>query len=190
MAEYLNFPNKKIIVGITGGVAAYKSIGLCSYLKQQGADVYPVMTRGSEKFINKNMFRAITGKDALVEVWEEPFENKIAHIHLADEADLIVVVPATANFIAKHANGIADDMLSNILLAVSNRQKVLFCPAMNVNMYNHPATQKNLVTLMDYGINILEPSTGYLACGYEAEGKLPDTDVITKKMLSILYPNR
>jgi phosphopantothenoylcysteine decarboxylase/phosphopantothenate--cysteine ligase len=180
------FKNKNIIIGITGGIAAYKAIGLCSYLSQQEANVIPIMTRGATKMICPTTLRGITGNEVMIEVWEEPFPKKIAHIHLADTADLIIIAPATAHFIAKHANGLADDMLSNVLLAVEKRSKILFCPAMNVHMYNHPATKRNIQLLKDYNINILEPVVGHLACGYNAEGKLPETNEIVDKALEIL----
>lgn len=176
------FKDKTIVVGITGGIAAYKAAGLCSHLAQQGANVFVVMTDHATQFIAPLTFHALTGNEVVTSVFEEKHPKKLAHIHLADTADLIVVAPATANFIAKHVNGLADDMLSNILLATEHREKILFCPAMNVHMYNHPATQKNLKELKSYGIEVLDPDSGHLACGYDAVGKLASTENIVKKM--------
>ncbi|MNV72447.1 Coenzyme A biosynthesis bifunctional protein CoaBC [compost metagenome] len=144
------------------------------------------MSRGAKKFVEPITFRGVTGNDPIIEVWEEPFPKKVAHVYLADIADAIVIVPATAHFIAKHANGLADDMLTNVLLATNDSSKVIFCPAMNVNMYNHPATKRNIKILEEYGINILPPEIGHLVCGYEAEGKLPSTPIIVECIRQII----
>jgi phosphopantothenoylcysteine decarboxylase/phosphopantothenate--cysteine ligase len=180
------FKDKKIVLGVTGGIAAYKAAGLASYLSQAGANVQVVMTENAHEFITPLTFQALTGNDVLTSVFDERFPKKIAHIHLADNADLIVVAPATANVIAKMANGLADDMLLNLLLAVPDQNKVLICPAMNVHMYTHQATQKNLETIKSFGLHVLDPASGHLACGYDAVGKLPSTEVIVEKMKEML----
>jgi phosphopantothenoylcysteine decarboxylase/phosphopantothenate--cysteine ligase len=184
--EDAKFKDKTVVVGVTGGIAAFKSASLCSALKQMGANVYAVMTKGAHEFIGAATLQGLTGNPVLTHVFEEPFPGKIAHIHLADTADLIIVAPATANFIAKHANGLADDMLSTILLATKNRGKIIICPAMNVNMYQHPATQRNLAWIHSTGVHFLDPASGRLACGYDDIGKLPDTTVILNKAREII----
>ncbi|MDF2533879.1 MAG: bifunctional 4-phosphopantothenoylcysteine decarboxylase/phosphopantothenoylcysteine synthetase [Bacillales bacterium] len=176
------FMNKTFVVGITGGIASYKAIGLCSYLKQQGASVFPVMTRGAAKMIQPASVRGVVGRDPLIEVWEEPIPNAIAHIYLAEQAHAIIVAPATAHTIAKHHAGLADDMLTNILLATENKEKILFCPAMNVHMWQHPATQRNVNEMKSWGIQFLEPTSGNLACGVNDVGRLPETPEIVAKI--------
>lgn len=172
------FKDKTIVLGVTGGIAAYKAASLCSQLHQQGADVHVVMTENARKFITPMTFQALSHNEVLCDTFQEEDPKYIAHIQYADIADLIIVAPATAQTIAKTANGIADNMLGNILLAVSDFSKVVICPAMNVNMLHNPLTMANVNRLKQIGMNILEPTSGHLACGYEAEGKLPDTITI------------
>ena len=175
---------KTIIVGITGGIASFKSASLASQLKQKGFNVHVVMTKNATKFITPLTLQALSGNHVTVDTFEENIPDVINHIHLADIADLIIVSPATANFIAKMAHGLADNMLSNILLAA--KCKVLICPAMNVNMYHNPITQRNITILKELGIHFLDPISGHLACGYEAEGKLPPTETIVETIDSLL----
>lgn len=180
------FKDKKIVLGVTGGIAAYKAASLCSQLKQQGADVHVVMTENAKKFVTPITFQALSHNEVLCDTFQEEDPKYIAHIHYADVADLIIVAPATAQTIAKTANGIADNMLGNILLAVSDFNKVLICPAMNVNMLCNPLTMANVNRLKEIGMNVLNPTNGHLACGYEAEGKLPDTKTIMDECERIL----
>jgi phosphopantothenoylcysteine decarboxylase/phosphopantothenate--cysteine ligase len=176
---------KTVILGVTGGIAAYKSPSLASQLRQRGYNTQAVVTKSALEFTTRVSLQAMSGNYVLMNTFEETNPSVINHIDLADKADLIVIAPATANFIAKLANGLADDMLSNILLAA--KCKVLICPAMNVNMYHHPLTYKNIQTLKELcGYEFLDPETGHLACGYEAEGKLPSIKEIVDKIDSLL----
>ncbi len=164
--------DNKILLCVSGGIAAYKAIDLASRLTKLGCEVKTVLTANAQEFVAPVNFEAITHSSAHTSLWED--SDPIPHITLADWADLIVVAPATANIIAKAAAGLADDLLSTLLLA--HTQPALFIPAMNVHMYNHPATQANLATLRQRGNHILEPDSGMLACGYEGVGKYPPND--------------
>ncbi|MDP3113575.1 MAG: bifunctional phosphopantothenoylcysteine decarboxylase/phosphopantothenate--cysteine ligase CoaBC [Candidatus Cloacimonadaceae bacterium] len=159
----------RFLLCVTGGIAAYKAIDLASRLVKSGFEVKSILTANAERFVSGMNFAAITHNDAHTDMWTDT--DPIPHITLADWADLIVVAPATANIMAKAVTGIADDLLSSVLLA--HTKPVLFVPAMNVHMYSHPATQANIISLKRLGHNILEPVTGMLACGYEGKGKYP-----------------
>lgn len=172
---------KFIVVGVSGGIAAFKACQLVSDLSKK-YDVQVIMTKNACNFVNPITFETLTKKKCLVDTFDRNFEFKVEHISVAKACDVFVVVPATANVIAKFANGIADDMLSTTMLAC-NKPRII-CPAMNVNMYENPATQKNLETLKNYGYKIVEPGVGYLACGDEAKGRLADLEDI-KEAISI-----
>lgn len=174
--------NKTIVLGVTGGIAAYKTAYLASALKKQHADVHVVMTKHATEFISPLTFETLTNNRCTVEMFDRHFEYDVKHISLAKSADLMVVAPATANFIAKAANGIADDMLSTVFLAAKCTKIVV--PAMNTAMYDNPATQDNLAKLEGYGVCILEPATGLLACGDEGKGKMPEPDEILAHILN------
>lgn len=178
---------KTILVGVTGGIAAFKTASLVSQLRQKEANVHVMMTKNATKFITPLTFQALSGNHVTVGVFEENNPEVINHIHLADSADLIVVSPATANFIAKMAHGLVDDMLGNVILATKSR--ILICPAMNVNMWTNPITQKNIQILKDLNYEFMNPVSGHLACGYEAEGKLPSTESILKQIEETLQNN-
>jgi len=165
---------KKILLCVTGGIAAYKVIDLASRLTKKGFAVRTVLTRNAQEFVSALNFAAITNESVQTELFGD--KDPIPHIHLADWADLIVVAPATANMMAKAVHGIADDLMSSILLA--HTQPVLWVPAMNVHMYEHPTTQDNIKQLLNRGNHVLEPSTGMLACGYEGKGKFPPAEEI------------
>lgn len=182
----MNLKNKRIIVGVTGGIAAYKSCDLVSKLVKTGADIRVVMTESAQNFVSPTTFSALTGNPTSVHMFDS--KESIPHIELVHSADLLVVVPATANIIGKMANGIADDLLSTMLLAASC--PVFFAPAMNINMYKHPAVQNNIQKLRGYGVLIREPDEGYLACGTTGKGRLPSTEVLFNDICSILKENR
>ncbi len=164
----------KILLCVTGGIAAYKAIDLASRLYKAGHSIQTILTEDARRFVSPINFAAITHGSVHDSLWTDP--DPIPHISLADWADLIVVAPATANTLAKAAHGMADELLTATLLA--HRKPILWVPAMNVNMYQNPATQANLAVLRDRGHHILEPQTGLLACAYEGKGKYPPNQEI------------
>lgn len=168
--------NKKIVLGVTGGIAAYKAIALTSKLSQAGAIVQVILTEGAQQFVTPLSFQAISRQPVYLDTFDELDPKKIQHIDLADWADLFVIAPATANIIGKYANGIADDMLSTTLLATT--APVYIAPAMNVDMYQHPAVQNNLDILAKRGVQFVDPNEGYLACGYTGKGRLAEPEEI------------
>ena len=167
--------DKNILLGVTGGISVYKSCEMLRMLMKEGANVNVVMTENAEKFVSKITFQYLSGNKVLSNMYDED-ESDIPHINLADSSDLILICPATANFISKYANGIADNLLLNILLAT--KASVTVCPAMNVNMYENPAIQENMQKLSKRGVNFIEPDSGELACGWEGKGRLADLDKI------------
>ena len=173
--------DKTIVLGVTGGIAAYKSAYLASALKKQHANVHVVMTEHATEFISPLTFETLTSNRVTVEMFDRHFEYDVKHISLAKAADLMIVAPATANFIAKAANGIADDMLSTVFLAAKCTKLVV--PAMNTAMYENPATQDNMARLAGYGVKIIEPATGLLACGDEGKGKMPEPEELLEHIL-------
>lgn len=173
--------DKTIVLGVTGGIAAYKSAYLASALKKQHANVHVVMTEHATEFISPLTFETLTSNRVTVEMFDRHFEYDVKHISLAKAADLMIVAPATANFIAKAANGIADDMLSTVFLAAKCTRLVV--PAMNTAMYENPATQDNMAKLAGYGVKIIEPATGLLACGDEGKGKMPEPEELLEHIL-------
>ena len=176
---------KKIVLGVTGGIAVYKAVDLVSKLRKEGADVRVVMTESAAKFVTPLTFKEISGNTVAVSMWAEDQEFHVEHIALADWADLMIIAPATANILAKAANGIADDLLSTVILA--SKTPIVLCPAMNCQMYINPITQDNLKKLANYGFIIMQPATGYLACGTSGVGRLPEPAEIiafTKNFIS------
>lgn len=163
---------KKILLGVTGGIAAYKAVDIVSRLRKAGAEVRVVMTREATEFVTELTFREISGNPVTVDMWAPIQHWNVAHIALADWADAVLVAPATANILAKAALGVADDMLTTTLLASTS--PLFFAPAMNCNMYAHPAVQKNIETLTARGAHIIAPETGKLACGAEGPGRLAE----------------
>ncbi len=164
--------SKKILLGISGGIAAYKACDLVRRLRDQGAEVHVVMTRGACQFVTPLTLQALSGNPVHTELFDLDQESKMSHIALAELPDLILVAPATADFMAKLAHGFCDDLLTT-LFAVSTKPKIL-CPSMNVNMWNNPAHQDNLKLLKERGMDVIQPDSGSLACGYEGMGRLPD----------------
>jgi phosphopantothenoylcysteine decarboxylase/phosphopantothenate--cysteine ligase len=170
------FKDLNVVIGITGGIAAYKACGIVSYLKSEGANVDVIMTRNACEFITPLTLETLSGNKVITDMFERPDYIDVKHISLARKADLFLIVPATANIIGKVANGIADDMLSTTIMATN--ATVIFAPAMNNGMYENPIVQNNLEKLKSYGYKIIEPTIGHLACGYEANGKLASTQTI------------
>jgi phosphopantothenoylcysteine decarboxylase / phosphopantothenate---cysteine ligase len=170
--------NKKILICVTGGIAVYKAVALVSKLSQAGADVKVVMTKSAMEFVTPLTFQAMSRNDVFFDTFDEKDSRVIAHIDLADWADLVIVAPATANVIGKVANGISDDMVSTVLLATT--AEVWFAPAMNVNMYEKPAVIRNIETLAKDGYRFIEPSEGFLACGYVGKGRLEEPEKIVE----------
>ena len=164
--------DKKIILGVTGGIAAYKAVEIASRLKKAGAVVRVVMTEEAKKFVTELTFREITGQPVTSDMWAEIQHYSVAHISLAEWADMVLIAPATANILAKADIGIADDFLSTMLLAT--KAIVVYSPAMNTNMFNHPATQGHIASLKSKGSRIIEPASGVLACGAVGAGRLPE----------------
>lgn len=170
--------NKKILVCVTGGIAVYKAVALVSKLSQAGADVKVVMTKSAMEFVTPLSFQAMSRNDVFFDTFDEKDSSVIAHIDLADWADLVLVAPATANSIGKMANGIGDDMVSTILLATT--AEIWVAPAMNVNMYNKQSVIRNIDTLAKDGLRFIEPSEGFLACGYVGKGRLEEPEKIVE----------
>lgn len=169
--------NKNILLCVSGGIAVYKAVALVSKLSQAGARVKVIMTASARQFVNPLSFQVMSKNDVYFDTFDEKDSNVIAHIDLADWADLILVAPATANVIGKLANGIADDMVTTTLLATT--VPVWIAPAMNVHMYDHPAVKRNLAQLATDGYQFIEPSEGFLACGYVGKGRLEEPEKIT-----------
>lgn len=170
--------NKKILVCVTGGIAVYKAVALVSKLSQAGADVKVIMTESAKEFVTPLTFQAMSRNDVFFDTFDEKDSKVIAHIDLADWADLIIVAPATANVLGKLANGIADNMVTTTLLATT--AEVWFAPAMNVDMYENKAVMRNIDVLSADGYRFIEPSEGFLACGYVGKGRLEEPERIVK----------
>ncbi|UCZ51787.1 bifunctional phosphopantothenoylcysteine decarboxylase/phosphopantothenate--cysteine ligase CoaBC [Bacillus shivajii] len=165
---------KRILLCVTGGIAVFKAAALTSKLIQHQYEVKVLMTSSAQEFVTPLTFQALSRDRVYTDTFEEKDPTKIAHIDIADWADLVLIAPATANVIGKLANGIADDMVSTTLLATT--APIMIAPAMNVNMYANPAVQKNMVTLKEYGYTFIEPNEGYLACGYEGKGRMSEPE--------------
>ncbi|MGN0244419.1 MAG: bifunctional phosphopantothenoylcysteine decarboxylase/phosphopantothenate--cysteine ligase CoaBC [Lachnospiraceae bacterium] len=176
--------HKKIIIGVTGSIAAYKIAGLCSMLKKQKADVTVIMTQNATNFMHPITFETLTGNKCLIDTFDRNFQYDVEHVELAKAADVFLVAPASANVIAKAAHGIADDMLTTTLLAATCPK--LFAPAMNTRMYQNEITQDNLRTLGKYGMQVITPANGYLACGDTGEGKMPEIEELYENLIDAL----
>ncbi len=176
--------NKTIILGITGGIAAYKAADLASKLTQAEATVKVIMTESATRFITPLTFRNLTGQPVVTDMFELDSEYNVEHVALAETADIVVIAPATANIIAKMAGGIADDSLTCVVLATE--APVIIAPSMNDNMYKNSITQENLAKLKNRGFTIIEPEYGRLASGKIGQGRLPDTGIIMNAVKLIL----
>ena len=177
---------KHIVLGVTGSIAAYKIASLASMLVKKQADVTVIMTKNATNFINPITFESLTGNRCLVDTFDRNFEFQVEHVSLAKQTDVFLVAPASANVIAKAAHGIADDMLTTTLLAC--RCPKIFAPAMNTRMYENPIVQDNISTLKDYGMEVVTPASGYLACGDTGEGEMPEPEVLYEAVLRALTP--
>lgn len=177
---------KHIVLGVTGSIAAYKIASLASMLAKQHADVTVIMTRNAVNFINPITFESLTGNKCLVDTFDRNFEFQVEHVSLAKKTDVFLVAPASANVIAKAAHGIADDMLTTTLLACTCPK--IFAPAMNTRMYQNPVVQDNMEILRRYGMEVIRPASGYLACGDSGEGKMPEPEVLYEYIVKALTP--
>ncbi|MBE8954247.1 MAG: bifunctional phosphopantothenoylcysteine decarboxylase/phosphopantothenate--cysteine ligase CoaBC [Quinella sp. 2Q5] len=178
--------NKNILIGVTGGIAAYKVVEVASRLKKLGANVRVMMTRNATEFVAPRTFQEITGNAVSVEMFGDAANFHVAHIALADFADAVLIAPATANFLAKAAHGICDDLLTTTVLACD--KPLIIAPAMNTKMFDNPATQLNLQTLRSRGATIIEPNVGQLACGTSGKGRLPEPVDICAAVEKIFAP--
>lgn len=168
--------NKTVLLGVTGCIAAYKSASLASLLVKAGATVHVIMTENATNFINPITFETLTSQKCIIDTFDRNFDFNVEHVSLAQKADVIMVAPATANVIAKLAHGLADDMLTTTILA-SKAPKII-SPAMNTGMYENPVTQDNMKTLEKYGMEVITPASGRLACGDIGAGKMPEPEVL------------
>ena len=175
---------KTVLLGVSGGIAAYKSAALASMLKKLHADVHVLMTENATQFITPVTFESLTGNKCVVDTFDRNFQFNIQHISLAKKADAVLVAPATANVLAKFAHGLADDMLTTTVLACTCPKIV--APAMNTRMYENPITQDNLQTLRKYGFTVIEPATGHLACGDTGAGKMPEPEELCDWLLQAI----
>ena len=175
---------KKIVLGVTGGIAAYKAVEIASRLRKARAEVHVIMTKAAQEFVTELTCREITGQPVTTTMWGKVANFKVEHIALAQMADLILVAPATANVIAKIAVGMADDMLTTTILAA--KAPVVLAPAMNTNMYENPVTQQNITALKRRGFAIIEPAAGHLACGIDGKGRLPEPAEIVAQVTARL----
>lgn len=167
---------RTVVLGVTGSIAAYKIANLASSLVKKGANVHVIMTKNATNFINPITFETLTGNKCLVDTFDRNFEFSVEHVSLAKQADIFMVAPASANVIGKIANGIADDMLTTTIMACKCHK--IISPAMNTNMFENPIVQNNIQKLKDYGYEIIEPASGYLACGDVGAGKMPEPAVL------------
>lgn len=168
--------NKTVVLGVTGSIAAYKIANLASSLVKKGANLHVIMTKNATNFINPITFETLTGNKCLVDTFDRNFEFSVEHVSLAKRADIFMVAPASANVIGKIANGIADDMLTTTIMACKCHKVI--SPAMNTNMFENPIVQDNLEKLRNYGYEVIDPASGYLACGDTGAGKMPEPSVL------------
>lgn len=178
---------KTVVLGVTGGIAAYKIANLASMLKKQHANVEVIMTQNATNFITPITFESLTGNKCLVDTFDRNFQFQVEHVSLAKKADIFMIAPATANVIAKIAHGLADDMLTTTFLACKKPKYIV--PAMNTQMYENPITQDNLELCRKYGMYVIEPACGYLACGDTGAGKMPEPELLLEYILNeIAFP--
>jgi phosphopantothenoylcysteine decarboxylase len=177
--------NKNIVLGVTGSIAAHKAADLASLLTKQGCVVRVVMTADAQRFITALPFKTLSRHPVMTDLYDEEKGWEPAHIKLADEADLLLIAPATANIIAKLAHGIADDALTCVALALNPRAKILLAPAMNGKMWLHPATRENVAKLTQRGVKFIGPEEGMLSCGYEGIGRLWPVEKIAERALKL-----
>jgi phosphopantothenoylcysteine decarboxylase/phosphopantothenate--cysteine ligase len=179
---------KNVLLAVSGGIAAYKAATVASKLYQSGYEVKVILTDSAQKFITPLTFQTLTRQEVYTDTFEEKEPSVVSHIDIADWADLVLIAPATANVIGKLANGIADDMLTTTLLAT--KADVLIAPAMNVNMFNHPAVKKNMETLASFGWRFIEPNEGLLACGWIGKGRLAEPEELIQSVHTYFNKNK
>lgn len=177
---------KNIVLGVTGSIAAYKAADLTSLLTKQGHDVHVIMTADAQRFITPLAFKTLSRHPVVTDLYDEEEGWQPLHIRLADEADLLLIAPATANCLAKLAHGLADDSLSCVALALNPKAGILLAPAMNGKMWQHPATQANVATLKSHGVQFIGPEAGMLSCGYEGLGRLWPVEDIAQQAGELL----
>jgi phosphopantothenoylcysteine synthetase/decarboxylase len=177
---------RKVILGVTGSIAAHKAVDLCSQLTKQGCEVHVVMTADALRFLTPVAFKTLSQRPVITDLYAEDEGWRPAHIRLADEAHLLLIAPATANKIARLAHGIADDALTCLALALNPQARVLVAPAMNGKMWLHPATQENVATLKARGVEFIGPDEGMLSCGYEGLGRLWEVGQIAARAMALL----
>ncbi len=177
---------KHIVLGVTGSIAAHKAVDLASLLAKQGCDVRVVMTADALRFVTDLPFKTLSHHPVVTDLYDEKEAWKPSHVDLADEANLLLIAPATANTIAKMALGIANDALSCVALALNHRAKILIAPAMNGKMWMHPATQQNVTLLKARGAEFIGPDAGLLSCGYEGIGRLWPVEKVAERALALL----
>ena len=182
----MDLSGKHVVLGVTGSIAAYKIASLASLLKKQHADITVIMTQNATNFINPITFETLTGNKCLVDTFDRNFNYSVEHVALAKLADVFLVAPATANVMAKAAHGLADDMLTTTLLACTCPK--IFAPAMNTRMYRNPVTQDNIQILKKFGMEVIDPASGYLACGDTGEGKMPEVEVLAEFIYKAIAP--
>lgn len=177
----MTLEGKTVLLGVTGSIAAYKIAYLASALKKRHADVHVLMTENATNFINPITFETLTGNKCLVDTFDRNFQFQVEHVSIAKQADVVMIAPASANVIGKLAHGIADDMLTTTIMAC--KCKKIISPAMNTNMYENPIVQDNLAILQHYGYEVIEPASGYLACGDTGAGKMPEPEMLLEYIL-------
>src|SRR5258705_1990004 len=177
---------QNIVLGVTGSIAAYRAADLTSLLTKQGHDVHVIMTADALRFITAVPFKTLSRNPVVTDLYAEEEGWQPTHIKLADEADLLLIAPATANMLAKLALGLADDALSCVALALNPKAKILIAPAMNGQMWLHPSTQKNPAALKSRGVEVIGPEKGLLSCGYEGLGRLWPVEKVAERALEIL----
>jgi phosphopantothenoylcysteine synthetase/decarboxylase len=178
--------SKRIVLGVTGSIAAYKAADLTSQLTKHGCDVHVIMTADALRFISPLAFKTLSRHPVVTDLYDEEEGWKPAHIQLADDADLLLVAPATANTIAKLALGLAGDALGCVALALNPKARVLVAPAMNGKMWLHPATQQNVATLKSRGAEFIGPEEGLLSCGYEGLGRLWPVETVAERAIEMV----
>jgi len=179
--------NKKILIGVTGGIAAYKTCSLVNMFLKEGADVKVIMTYGATKFVTPLTFQSLTNHPVYLDMWQTYNKEEVEHVSLAKWADIMIISPATANIIGKIAHGIADNLLTTVTMALPKETPVLIIPAMNTNMWENPITQKNIEILSEYKkYKFIDPRKGVLACRDEGAGKIADNKDILEEAQKIL----
>lgn len=184
----MNLQGKTILVGISGGIAAYKTAYLVSHLNKEGAEVHVIMTENAKKFVSPLTFETLSGQECISDTFKRNGKFEVEHVSLAKKADIFIIAPATANIIAKISNGIADDMLTTTFLAASCNKIIV--PAMNTGMFKNPITMDNIEKLRNYGIEVVEPSYGHLACGDTGLGKMPEPEELYEYIERNIYENK